>query len=45
MRFVAIASGLLAISLSAFAADPFVGTWKLTKSTQADHHLGTVLKY
>ena len=28
MRFRAIALPLLALSLSAFAADPFVGTWK-----------------
>ena len=45
LRFLAIASGLLAISLSAFPSDPFIGTWKLTKTTQADHQIGTTIKF
>jgi hypothetical protein len=47
MRFVAIASCasyMLAVSISGFAADPLVGTWKLTKTTQAGRHIGEVLK-
>ncbi len=44
MRLAAISAALLTASLSAFAADPFVGTWKLTKSTQADAKPGAVFK-
>jgi hypothetical protein len=36
---------LLAVSLSAFAADPFVGTWNLKKSTPTDGRLAHVVKF
>ncbi len=45
MRFGTIASAVLVVSLSAFAADPFAGTWKLTKSTRANPQIGTILKF
>lgn len=45
MRLAAISAALLTVSLSAFAADPFVGIWKLTESTQTDAKLGAVLKF
>lgn len=45
IRFAAIASGLLAVSLSAFGADPFLGTWKLMKTSQADHQIGATITF
>jgi hypothetical protein len=45
MRFAVIASCVFVVSLSALAADPFIGTWKLTKTTQADHQIGTTIKF
>ena len=43
-RFIVL-WGLLSVAPSLFAADPFIGAWKLTKSTQKDHKLGRVLQY
>jgi len=45
IRFAVIASALLWTLLPALAADPFIGTWKLTKTTQAEHQIGTILKF
>jgi hypothetical protein len=45
IRLAAIVSALLTVSPLALAADPFVGTWKLIKSTQTNRHLGTILKF
>lgn len=45
MRLAAVSVVLLTVSLSAFAADPFVGIWKLTKSTKTDAKLGNVLNF
>jgi hypothetical protein len=44
-RFVVITAVLVAISLSAFAADPFLGTWKLIKTTQLDHQIGATITF
>ena len=45
MRFGAVAWSLLAASLSMFAADPFAGTWKLTKSSDGVRHVGEILQF
>jgi hypothetical protein len=42
MKIGHIALAALAVSLSALAADPFVGKWKLMKSTQKDARIGAV---